>query len=538
MNPSMVDDFEGYYGETGLLQAAYSTNVGSGCSANVQLTSDSTQHHGESYGLAFHYLISTEQVSEGWAGIIKALSGVDWSAYNAIQFWLKPDGKGQKLVIQIKTDGDEFEVNLSNLASESNPQLITIPFSQFKGKQNGVFNPKNIQHFAIFCNTIAPKNTVDTWSVDSTMYFDDIEAVNTNASDGNDNSNRSKNSNHSSSSPTQLKTYAITEQYGVKKLAITPDLDTLPCVSGGSAMLSSTVAPEVGDIISAAVAQKKPVSVEITVPKEALVQQLNSAETKSVKLVLKVPHQIAYNWSAGTDVSLILDPSVLQAAKQRKKDLTIGVVDSSTQKEIYSWAFSGASLVKTLDAFKRLDLALKIRPAVDSDTVYNALPAGFNNLSLSFANNGVLAQPATVSVNTITGGFRPGQSVYLYYYSPTTKLLESESDSPYLVNVSGFINIPISHCSTYVLLPQKIAAATSDTGRKLNVKFGKTYQFKIISAKKPNFVSGSGSAFQVTPSYSTGNAYFFKVTAVGHVGSSTGFYVNREKAPRTIVTIS
>ncbi len=76
-----------------------------------------------------------------------------------------------------------------------------------------------------------------------------------------------------------------------------------------------------------------------------------------------------------------------------------------------------------------------------------------------------------------------------------------------------------------------------DTGGRLNVKAGKTYQFRITSAKKPSFVCGTPSTFRVFFNGSDGNDYFFKATATGKVGDSAGFYVNGEKVPRTISTI-
>ena len=79
---------------------------------------------------------------------------------------------------------------------------------------------------------------------------------------------------------------------------------------------------------------------------------------------------------------------------------------------------------------------------------------------------------------------------------------------------------------------------TLDTGKQLTVKSGKTYQFKATASKKPSFVSGNSSAFRVTFAGTKGSDYFFKVTAVGKAGSSAGFYINGEKAPRTIGTVA
>lgn len=163
-NPAVVDDFENYYGDGGLLKAAYSTNCGAGCSVEPLL---SQKHQGGETGLDFHYKIN----KGGYAGIIKSLKGVDWSAYDAVQFWVIPDGKAQKLIIQTNSNGEDFEVDLSAVAKTTQPQLITLPFSQFKGKNGGTFDKNAVQHFAIYCNTIGDD------PVDSHMYFDDIHAV-------------------------------------------------------------------------------------------------------------------------------------------------------------------------------------------------------------------------------------------------------------------------------------------------------------------------------------------------------------------------
>ena len=76
--------------------------------------------------------------------------------------------------------------------------------------------------------------------------------------------------------------------------------------------------------------------------------------------------------------------------------------------------------------------------------------------------------------------------------------------------------------------------AKLDTGKQLSVRSGKTYQFRVTATKKPTFVCGTGSTFRVGFAGSRGNDYFFKVTATGKVGDRAGFYVNREKVPRTV----
>ena len=79
----------------------------------------------------------------------------------------------------------------------------------------------------------------------------------------------------------------------------------------------------------------------------------------------------------------------------------------------------------------------------------------------------------------------------------------------------------------------------SDTGKKLTVKAGKTYQFKITSnCGKPQFVCGTSSVFTVKYNGQKGNDYFFLVKAVGRVGQCAGFYMSGTNTVSTVGTIA
>lgn len=178
-NPKeLVDDFEEYYGESVLLENNWATNVGPGCALNPTLTTEKGEFNEGTYGLAFNYKISTEKASEGWAGMTKAI-GKDWSEFDAIQFWIYPDGNAQKLVIQVTTNGEDFEVFLPELAGTTEPQLVTLKFSDFIGKNGGTIDLSNVERFGIWCNTIVPEGHEGKWTVESTMYFDSIKAIDT-----------------------------------------------------------------------------------------------------------------------------------------------------------------------------------------------------------------------------------------------------------------------------------------------------------------------------------------------------------------------
>lgn len=166
----VVDDFESYGDEDELLQGVWKTNAGTGCSIVPELGKDGKNHF-----LKFNYNINTSALDEGYAGIIKAKK-CDWSDYDAVEITIKPDGNAQKLVIQMTSNGEDFEVYLPEFAGTTEAKTLRIPFSDFKGKQNGKFDPANITSFGLWCNTIVPEGHKGTWTVDSTFEFDNFHA--------------------------------------------------------------------------------------------------------------------------------------------------------------------------------------------------------------------------------------------------------------------------------------------------------------------------------------------------------------------------
>jgi len=74
-----------------------------------------------------------------------------------------------------------------------------------------------------------------------------------------------------------------------------------------------------------------------------------------------------------------------------------------------------------------------------------------------------------------------------------------------------------------------VPEATSDTTKDFSVAKGSSYQFKITSTTAPTFTVGTAGVFKVELASKNGNAYFYKITAIGNVGASTGVYLNGVK---------
>lgn len=177
-DPLLVDDFESYYGESGMLNSTWVVNKDSGSNLVISLSKDKV-FEGE-YALGFSY----DETRTGWTGATIAKEA-DWSACNALQLWVVPDGKNQKTVIQINTaDGGSYEAYLNtyeefNAATE--PLLITLPFSEFvdKGNRGSLTSEAagSVTSLGLWMNAIGDSPAVIDGRVSGTICYDKIIAV-------------------------------------------------------------------------------------------------------------------------------------------------------------------------------------------------------------------------------------------------------------------------------------------------------------------------------------------------------------------------
>ncbi len=128
-----------------------------------------------------------DETSTGWGGATISKE-VDWSKCNALQFYMVPDGKNQKTVIQINANGTTYEAYLNTYEefkkNGNKPMLITIPFSEFcerdtEGNPKGglVNDSSKINSFGLWINAISDSEAVKDGRVSETLYYDNITAV-------------------------------------------------------------------------------------------------------------------------------------------------------------------------------------------------------------------------------------------------------------------------------------------------------------------------------------------------------------------------
>ncbi len=363
---------------------------------------------------------------------------------------------------------------------------------------------------------------------------------NNNSSGDNENSSGNSSSGKSETS-TESSTVSVGRTpAGAPTVAVTTVPDAAPVISGNTASFGVTVAPDILKEAAVTGTAAQHAQIVISIPDQTIIGQLTNSDVSTVQMSMTLPSDVAYSSASNADITINMDAVVLQAAKQAQKDITVNVIDSTSGKVAYSWTFRGAELESSGTELKDINMAMNTRTTALDASVSNAVPSANKGVLLTFANSGELPAPATVRVLVSDQGYRAGQTLYLYYYNSFSKQLETVDNSTCTVDSNGYATIVINHCSQYVLLPQQVAAAAPiklDTGSKLSVKVGKTYQFKVTSAVKPTFLSGNNAVFQVTYNGHQGNSYFFKVTAIGKADQAVGFYLNQEKKPRTIASI-
>lgn len=183
-DPCQIDGFENYYGVDSLLNKKWATNKASGNTITLSLSQEAGTVFEGDYSMKFAY----EETSDGWAGATISKE-VNWSNCNALQFYTIPDGKNQKVVIQLTANGTVYEAYLNQYDGYKNstkPMKVTIPFSEFC-QRDTAGNPKgglvkdcsSVTSFGLWVNAIGDSPAVVDGKVSGTIYYDNITAIKT-----------------------------------------------------------------------------------------------------------------------------------------------------------------------------------------------------------------------------------------------------------------------------------------------------------------------------------------------------------------------
>lgn len=241
--------------------------------------------------------------------------------------------------------------------------------------------------------------------------------------------------------------------------------------------IDNTNTPTNGSVLDTA--QKA--TVTINVPTEAIKQQLTAK--KDVELTMMVLSTVARDTNPNVALSIIAGKDIFETAKQTLSDVTIKIKDADTQQLAYSWTFKGEDLAKSNVPVTDVNIAMSVRKTEEIPKIHE-VTQGKSGVVLSFNHSGTLPAVASVTISVLEKGYQPGQTLYFYYYNPTTGQIEPVGTDAYTVDAQGNVTVQITHCSDYVLLPKPARSLTLDT-TSYEMPLGGSYEIgiKLVDAQ-------------------------------------------------------
>lgn len=189
----------------------------------------------------------------------------------------------------------------------------------------------------------------------------------------------------------------------------------------------------------------------ITIPSSNITDLVGDTSKSSVQISLRLPAISSVNIQG-----INVDNEVFSNAKENSKDLVFNIKNSEN-KLLYSWTFKGSEINKTdID----VNLSLNVLKVDDVQEVKNIVK-NQNSLVLAFNHSGNLPSTALVKVYVGDQGYKVGDTVYLYFYNSTKKTVEYKGQG-YTVDSNLYVEVPIDHCSSYVLTKSPLSSTTDN----------------------------------------------------------------------------
>lgn len=450
--PSHVfDNFEYYYGNDGLFQIKYGSHNSAGGSYS-EFKLDAVNKVEGNYGGSFNYTLAYKG-SETWTGGLgRTFDNKDFSKYNAISMWVKPDGNGQKMVIQLRdSNGKEYEAHLTEFVKGTKAQYVTIPFTSFivKGGTDSIA-PSDIAGCFFWCNTV-PDNYTGTkdekgnYTVNGAIVFDDIKAIKISDSD-----------------------LAKLES---GELFITSDaqLKDISSEAGGSVVSGGTTSGTTGDAADKPAATKPATTTETTT--------VTNSSNKEVAVTTTTKKDANGNVTGVTEKSEI---------KNAAEDTTVSVtVKKDGDGEITSAASSVSQIVKSGNKASISGAVLEqIKEA-----------AGTANVAVTVAVKDAEGN-TKYKVKANAKDLVKGKKLAIYRVNTKTGEYEMVNAKTYTVSEEGTVDVSMTEKKVYELvteakakaLSKEIKATVKAAKMSLAVTTGKTTKAKLHSGLNMNNV--------------------------------------------------
>jgi hypothetical protein len=178
----MVEDFESYASDEQLAKAWYRPPHG----GSTHQTLDSTVKSGGNHSLKWEY--STTRSPDRFYSASCRVSKWDLSGCNALEFWLKPDGSGRALLVELNISNrqgrnihDLWDYTYVPRKDDTTGRIVTVPFAKLvknakyadSPDTSPVFRPEALIEVAL---CIGGRNDEPGEGV---YYFDDFRGVST-----------------------------------------------------------------------------------------------------------------------------------------------------------------------------------------------------------------------------------------------------------------------------------------------------------------------------------------------------------------------
>ncbi|SHO45193.1 CehA/McbA family metallohydrolase [Anaerocolumna xylanovorans] len=236
---------------------------------------------------------------------------------------------------------------------------------------------------------------------------------------------------------------------------------------------------------------------------DTILKQVNDASVKEVKLQLDIPENVLTAQPVQLD-KIGVSADIFEAARKAGKSVSFEI---GSGKNGYSWEFAGSDLSSSKEKSTDVNLSLQVKKIKeDKELMTNLAPYvnGSNNEGavFEFHHSGIL--PSTAQVTAYVGdveGLKPNKTVYIYYMKENTQAgskISLESLVQTKVDENGYLKMPISHCSSYLVLTQKPNMTNADATGQITVAKTKVLYLGNTAYISPKVSTGAKAVYKYT----------------------------------------